>query len=360
MNIPSLGAIPSPLDYRDIGLGQITEPKDYPSKFMNNLSSLPVWHQHKIGACVGHACAKYKQVLDKEDTGEVLDLSPRFLYALAKCRDGYTDEGTYPRLVAQILKDVGCATEKTCPNNTFLEHEEYVFNRNEFNITDEMMKDAELAKIKGYAFVDITNDGLKQAICDFKGCSLLVSVGSEWWTDVMGNVTWNINAVLPVRPPKKIVSGHQIYIYGYEDIEGDTRFYFRNSWGSTWGDKGDGYFLWNQYKNFIIEGMTFTDIPDHILQEVKGLPLTFVHKFNTSMQYNDYNEEVKWLQRALKVAGYFKGSITGGYYDVTKKAVFEFQKKYCKLSWWEYYIMRGSKVGEKTLLELNKQFNGKN
>ncbi len=353
----AFGSVPSLPDYRDIGLAQVQTPRVYPPSFFNDITDLPVWHQRKIGACVGHAAAKYKQKLDRDDTKKVRNLSARFLYAMAKCLDNLPGEGTYPRTVAKILYDTGCATEYTCPNDTTLEHEAYVFGRTLQNISEEMLRDAKEAKISGYAFVDISIEGLKQAIVDFKGCKLLVNVGKEWYTDKLGYVTWDGNLILPVLPPKAIISGHEVYLYGYENVSGDVRFWFRNSWSNEWGAGGNGYFLWSEYQNNVREGITYIDIPDHLLEEVHNLPPEFSHHFTQKMGYGQTSEEVKWLQRALKVGGFFNNSITGYYGDITRSAVFEFKKKYVTLNWWDRNVTRGARVDQKTLLELNRLYN---
>ena len=313
----SFGSIPSPKDYRDIGIAQaFGEPDKLPEYFYNDVDHLPVWHQHKIGSCIGHAFAKFKQELDYQDTGEVKELSPRYLYAMAKAQDGYLDEGTYPRLVAKILKDKGCATEGFVPNDSLLEHETYVYNR---DITKIPQGDANMAKIASYAFVDLTLDGLKNAIIKGKGISLLVQLGEEWYTSKKGRRSWKEKDILPVRPPAQIISGHQIFVYGYNG----ERFYFINSWGDTWGDKGVGYFDWSTYKNYITEGITIVDIPDKLLEEVHNLPEKFTHQFSKDMKYGDESEEVMQLQRFLKLKGVYNYSITGYYGDITRRAVFD-------------------------------------
>jgi hypothetical protein len=109
----STGVIRSPKDYRDVPLVAVPSVADgsaYPSAFFVPVGELPVWHQKKIGSCVGHGAGKYKQMLEKTETGQIFDLSPRFLYAVAKCLDGYQGEGTYLRLMAKILQKYGMAT----------------------------------------------------------------------------------------------------------------------------------------------------------------------------------------------------------------------------------------------------------
>lgn len=357
----SLGGRKSPPDYRDVQLAAVVgKPQKYPGKYFNDIKKLPVWHQRKIGACVGHAIGKYKQKLDLVDDEKLTNLSARFLYALAKCRDDYSGEGTYPRLVMKILQDHGCATEATVPNDTKLTHEDYVYLRDEKKIPETAWKDAIKAKIKSYAFVTITKDGLKQAIIEANGCALLVQVGEEWYKDKNGKKSWLKKDILPIRPPKVVISGHEVWLYGYEDEGDDTKFYILNSWSDDWGDKGTGYFYWSQYKSFINEGVTAIDIPNSILDEVHDLPPAdkFKHTFTTTLLLGQTSAEVKALQTALKIEKFFPiGQPETGYYGpITQDAVRKFQRFYKVASEAELIAVDGKVVGPKTIKKLNELF----
>jgi len=351
------GGIKSPPDYRDIRIAQVSAPREYPPSFFVDVSQLPVWHQRKIGACVGHACAKYKQLLDLKDTNTVNNLSARFLYAWAKCIDGLQDEGTWPRLVAKILKDTGCATEATCPNDTTLDHESYCYQRDLNSIPTSAKDEAYKAKIKAYAWADLTLEGIKQCVVDFNGGTLLVRLGKEWWTDKKGVYTNSAAKLFPLRVPKEIVSGHEVYLIGYRDIAGDTEIHFLNSWSKDWGDKGTGYFLWSEYKKYVDELITYTDIPDQLLEEAHNKPATFKYTFTRPIELGETSEEVKQLQSALKMYGTFDNAITGYYGPITSKAVLDFQiKEVPTLSHYERFVMRGKRVGPKTIEQLNRIF----
>jgi hypothetical protein len=351
--IPTLGAIQSPPDHRDIYIGQLGLPTAVPSSFFIDIENLPVEMQNQIGCCVGCAAAKYKQRLDFVDSTMVMPWSYRFLYSLAKCQDGNPDQGTYPRLVGKILKDIGCSTTDTCPDNTLLSHEDFVYQRNEANIPQSAKDEAFRAKISGYAFVNNDIDSIKQAIFNCNGLIMLVQVGKEWWTDSNGS-TWDKNRLLPVQPPVSVVSGHEIYVYGYQDTGTDTKIFFRNHWSDKWADRGNGYFLYSQYKKCIVEMITFTDIPNTLLEQAHNTPAVFKYEFINNMQFGDQNSEVEALQKALKMEGVYNYQITGYYGPVTQAAVLAFQLKYnISLSAYERYVLKGSKVGPKTLKVLN-------
>lgn len=354
-----LGAHTIP-DYRDIPLtAAVSLPDELPSSYFVDISKLPIWNQGKLPSCVGHAFAKYKQKLDLDDTGVVVNLSPRFLYAYSKCTDGFSGGGTLTRNVAKILKTTGCSTELTVPNDVNLDHETYVYQRTVANMPPNSFSEAVKFKTSGYAYADVSVDGLKHAIIAGNGAALLMNIGEEWWTDKKGNSSWTPQAILPLRAPRQIVSGHEVYLYGYEDTFADTKFYILNSFSAEWGDKGTGWFYWSEQKNFIREAITIVDIPNKVLEETHNLPPVFKYHFTTNMNFGDQNEEVQALQRALKLEGLFNFAVTGYYGDITKKAVLAFQLKYnLPLSFFERYILGGSRVGPKTLSQLNLLYSG--
>lgn len=373
------GGIPSPRDYRDVPLAAATNiPTAFPSSYFADIDDIPIWYQRKIGACVGHAAAKYKQKLDKVETGRVIPLSARFLYAVAKCRDGYSFEGTYPRLVASILKNDGCATEAFVPNDTTLTHEEYVYNRNEKNIPAAAFEDAKAYRILGYAFADVKNvNELKTAIINSNGAMLLMRVGKEWYTSKDGRTSWKAEDILPLRAPAEIVSGHEVWLYGYEDVveKGETRtkFYIMNSWSERWGEDGIGWFYHDEYVDFLNEAITMVDLPNDVKEQMKQLPTkeTFRHFFAWNVKRGQSGKQVIALQTALMIDGTFDRDLysellqsneLGWFGPVTADALYNYQKKYkiasdAELKYVRYIL--GGVAGPKTRQHLNNWTNHK-
>ena len=360
-----MGALPSPKDYRDIALSVAVEPVVTPLSFFVDISKLPVWNQRKIGACVGHATGKYKQKLDELDDGTIYKHSARFIYGVCKCIDGFAGEGTYPRTSMKVVYDYGVPSEDILPNDTTLDHETYVMSRKLENFVP-YMAHAEKYKIASYATVDVsTLDGFKQGIIAGNGMSTLVLVGPEWYTGIDGVITWDSNRILPIRAPKSVISGHQVYVYGYEDAQNngaeDTKIFFLNSWSENWADGGKGWFWWSEYKSFIKEAFTAVDIPQKLLDDAHNLPPpdAFKYEFKNVLTYGMESAEVKALQKALQLDGVFPAtqSITGFYGGITANSVLAFQKKYNVASLAELLLLRGRRVGPKTLAKLNELFN---
>ena len=372
---PTLGAHKSPHDYRDVPMSHVATASPLPPSLILDITSLPVWNQKKIGACTGHAGAKYRQYLLSLDTKQIFPLSARFIYSLAKCQDGVADQGTFPRLIAQNIQNFGIATEATCPNETDLDHETYVYNRVQANIPADAFTDAAPFKIGGYAFPNVKDPSqLKQAISQFNGAMLLVQVGQEWWTNAAGVSSWAPADVVPLRAPKNVVGGHEVFLYGYEDVieNGATRtkFYIFNSWSVQWGLSGKAWFYYDEYSPFIEEAITFVDLPANLLQNLSQLPskAVFKHTFNHDINLNDSGDEVVALQAALMLDGDFDqtlyksllldqaGSQLGMYGDITRRAVLAFQTKYQVAPNSVLGPLAGKTVGPATRAKLNSLF----
>ena len=78
-------------------------------------------------------------------------------------------------------------------------------------------------------------------------------------------------------------------------------------------------------------------------------------EFTKTLALGDVGDEVAKLQAFLLRNGYMKPVNTLGFYgEITAKAILDFQIKNVNLSYYERYVLRGRKVGPKTLTALNK------
>lgn len=326
------GGIPSPLDERDLKLEIVARaelPEVLPDSCFLDVTQLPVWMQRQIGACVGHAWGKSQQYCEFIEDGKVYPLSARFLYAMSKCLDGVPGEGTFPRLTAKILQKYGCSTEATCPNDTTLDHETYVYNRKVENVPYEALVEAGKFKIDGYAFSDTTEEGIKKAIYYAKkkrqGIVMLKRVGDTYWKDVNGNSTWDADKILPLRRPSQITSGHEVFPIGYEYINGRLMIHFLNSWSDAWADHGKGRFYFDEWKDLVVEVMTSLD--------KSNVP---VNTFKKDLYLGMSDPDVLLLQKLLNKNGYTiattgpgsPGKETNFFGNLTRQAVIKLQKDY--------------------------------
>lgn len=356
------GAIKSPDDYRNIPLASVMAmPEIVPDSYFVNVADLPVWTQAALGACVGHAGGKYGQRLEKAESGHLVKLSARFLYALAKCVDGEAGQGTYPSVMVKQWQKYGCATEDTCPNDTSLDHETYTYQRKLENIPKAAMDEAKRYAIKSYAFPGVNYQGLQNAIINANGCLLMLDIGQEWWNDVNGQWSWREQDILPLRTPKNVIGSHEVYLYGYDYVGGRLRFWIFNSWSEQWGMQGKGCFFYDEWQPFIRESVTVVDLPNDWIDHVQELPKpnAFRYSFQKPIKYGDRGDEVKALQMALYLDGCLKvdPKVFGNYLGMTAKAVMDFQNKYKVASPQEIQSLQGKSVGPKTRNILNSLFN---
>lgn len=80
--------------------------------------------------------------------------------------------------------------------------------------------------------------------------------------------------------------------------------------------------------------------------------------FNIDLKYGDIGPEVIKLQQFLIKQGYFKGTPTGFYGDITRQAVYNFQLQNVILTPYENLFLRGKIFGPKSRLVANQMIHG--
>lgn len=298
-----LGGVERTPDPRDFPLGAFSPDQSIPAVFMQDLSNIEVEHQHQIPACGSHAGAFLKDVQETIETKTPQRKSPMFLWKKIKLIDGYPPEsGTDMLSIFKTLKAVGVCDSSLMPNDTSVSVSEYTDHS---TVTPAMNENAKNALVGVYGFAWAPSfEQIKRAIYENKAILMLIKVGEEMWTP-----SWDEVDILPMRPPKNIVSGHFVVGHSYDE----KRIYFRNSWGNTWGRAGDGYFEEN-YLPFVIEIGTAVDVP-------KGT-------FNKDLYYGMANVDVWTLQKFLVKGGFGTFTPTGFFGFKTLEAVKKFQTKY--------------------------------
>jgi len=285
----TFGAIKNTPDIRDVPLTAVQTPVSVPNLYVTDISMIPVLNQGGLGSCVGHAHAVIHTYFEYLETKNLKSFSPRYLYALSKKLDGYPSQGTYPRLTNSIMLKNGCALIDTVPNDITLTHETYIDVKETANVT----KQAELYKVKGYVFIPNNIESIKQAIFQNGLIAISIHVGD-----------------FNHAPMKKgNIGSHRVVAYGYETIGNDLKILCRNSWGEQWGDKGNFFIMWSDFKDGIDDINTYTDIPNKILEEYKAIKYKY---FKESEVIGLKHEFVTMLDKARGFAG-VPFVITSGY-----------------------------------------------
>lgn len=332
-NMYSTGALESPADVRDISIATVqpTFPT-IPDKYVTDISNLPIENQGQIGSCVAQSHMKMIQYFIYKKTGKVLDLSARAIYKWCKEIDGAAlSQGTYPSVMAKILRKKGIPLSMFAPNNNLLSYDEYI----NINVLTGGLQDASSRVVSGYAFVPADFELIKQAIYRNGVLTATCMIDSNWFNGVIQKVL-------------KSIGGHNILLIGYDE-EG---LYARNSWGSSWFARATGYFLlnngelylkWEDYKDNIRDIIAYLDIPEALLQEVQGKKFQFLN----NLKAGDTGYEVYKLQERLIAEGLDNVQITGNFSELTRLRVINYQQK--------YGLGADGMVGPKTREKLNKK-----
>ena len=247
-------AIKDPWDWRDIPLEGIQEPVAIPEIYdPRPRAQKPfVSHQGRLGTCTGHSGQKVKEWQQWKEHGVWVDLSARWVYANNKLLDGFSGEGSYSRVAAKVITEVGVCLEEEFPeiNNKGLDYYK--------DISQAKPSAKETAKFhtsKGYARALLNKSNLQQAIFINTAAILSVPYSQQGWK------------TSALRPPTtgETVTGHSVCAIGYNE----KGYIIEDSKGSTWGDNGYGYL---PYTYPIWDAWVVTDIPDEWLRWAKSMP----------------------------------------------------------------------------------------
>ncbi len=356
-----LGALINELDNRDIPLSAVASAMGidtavHPKKNITDISMLPIEDQKRNGSCVGQAEGKDAEFKNFLETGKVVRLSKRALYALCKAEDGNPGEGTYPRVAAKIRVSIGVPKESLVKDDNSLSHADFI----NVVITPEIKTDASETRSKGYSFVT-TLDELKTAIDVTKAFNATLQVGD-----------WSKLPVKPVNSDGSNRGNHRIWIFGYEDaLNGkveDTKVYYLNSWGIKWAtgknsadrkllEKGVGYFWWSEYVGSFRDGIVYIDMPNEIIDYAKSQAFIFPRQLQRGMSGTDVIELQKRLSTEIaldKKPCYESTVFDTSFGPITERAVQRYQAVKGIVSHGTPSTTGYGRVGALTLASLNK------
>lgn len=223
------------------------------TSYKTDLSKLPVLMQGFQPCCVEAAVCAYMEYYFLMKTGIYTPLSFRYLATLTAQKDGinYVTGGTNLAVALQIAKDTGVCTEATYPSNITISPSEFVMPS---LIPQAAHDEAASHKIPDFKILeDITWAGINAAIQEYKLVLIGLYLDKEWY---LSNVP-NVNP-LPLPPPLGMtdpsISKHMTLSYGF-----DANYrYMRNSFGTTFGNAGDGYYT-HAYQPYIFSGAVIID-----------------------------------------------------------------------------------------------------
>lgn len=275
------GLVISPEDRRDISLEWMQpkiELRELPKEYIIPYK-LKILNQNNYPACVGFSSAVMKAEKERREQ-KAVDFDGLWIYRKCKEEDQRPDiQGTWFRIGLKILQKVGAKP---------------------WNVSE---TEASKFKIGSYARVnDLSFDGLKSAIFQ-NGVILAGFYGDrEGWRTAY------------LKPPKKATFGHAVALTGWNK----DYIIGQNSFGKNWGDQGL-FYLPRNYTPMEAWAI-LTDLPSDF-DLTPDLPK---YEFKNDLYFGmRNNEEVKILQKILKIMGCFPLRIyeSGNYFSITVKAV---------------------------------------
>lgn len=236
-----LGCKRSPDDNRDWAYRKIYKAVPLPSKFSRRGEMTPIRDQGKFGTCTWFAGSGIKDWQESMDWKTQILTSPLFGYCESKKIDGIPNqEGSYPRIVMEVLTKKGVCLEKTFP-----------YSKMSWpvlpSVPSQCYPEALKYKIGGYARISVL-DELKQAIFQSGPCLAGIMVCDSFVKTSDGFIP------IPGEGDilqDNILGGHALCVVGFDDnlTHGKYKGYLevRNSWGPDWGDHG---YCWIPYDFF--------------------------------------------------------------------------------------------------------------
>lgn len=250
--IPKFHWVKDPVDSRD-HIWQIQPLTAIPTSIDLRQYAQPVENQGQLGSCTGNAIAEAIEIVDRKKNKN-LEISRLFIYYQERLLEGTisVDAGAYIRDGIKACYTWGAPVENIWP---------YDITKFRTRPSSAAYADALRRKVTGYQrCADFT--AVKNALATGNPVVVGFLVYSSFY-----NITSNGVMPYPNVSTEQFLGGHAVCIVGYNDnyggITGNGRFICKNSWGSTWGDRGYFYMPYQVIQNtsmssdfWVINGVT--------------------------------------------------------------------------------------------------------
>lgn len=197
----------------------------------------PIEDQGNLGSCTGQAIAGAIELLNKRNK-KPTDVSRLFIYYYERLLEGTVnyDSGAYIRDGIKATNKFGAPKESLWP---------YQINKFKTAPSSAAISDGAKRKVTLY-----------ERATDFDACKDALNNG---YPVIIGfNVYssfYKINKTGIMSYPnlgESLLGGHAVLLVGYDDVK--QTFIARNSWGTSWGDKGYFYMPYRVIQNTSMSG----------------------------------------------------------------------------------------------------------
>lgn len=216
--------LPDLPDHRDYTFSDLkVDVKLPPSVNLQSFCS-PVEDQGQLGSCTGNAIVGAMECLENIEKQKFIDLSRLYVYYNERAMEGTikTDSGAQIRDGIKTLTVNGVCTEILWPYN---------ISKFKNKPTVKCYTDGATRKVTSYYRIDTLSD-MQNCLASGFPFVFGFSVYTSFESDTVAK-TGIVN--LPAKG-EKLLGGHAVLCVGYDNST--QRFLVRNSWGSSWGQKG--------------------------------------------------------------------------------------------------------------------------
>ena len=213
----------------------ITFPPGLPASLDYTDMMGPVRNQGKEGAIVGFAIAAAIEYQIRKALGEIVVISPRYIYYYAREKNGGVKSDSGARLIDSIsvVTTRGAVPEDAWP-----------YRPGEFA----MLPPPSIANARHYKISKSTPldnlNAIKSALASYGPVVISVTI----YRGFVGEDAAKGGQIQMPEANEKKMAGTALCLVGYDDAR--HLFKFRNSWGESWGDRGYGYLPYDYVEKF--------------------------------------------------------------------------------------------------------------
>ena len=199
------------------------------------LTCSPIEDQGNLGSCTGNAIAGAIELVDRKNR-KMLDVSRLFIYYEERVLEGSVsyDAGAYIRDGLKVVNKKGAPLESLWP-----------YNINQFAVQPSTAAYTDAAKRKVTGYQKCANfTAVKAALAAGNPVVIGFDVYESFETVAVARTGM---MPYPNVAREELLGGHAVCLVGYKDS--NQRFIARNSWGTSWGDKGYFYMPYQVIQN---------------------------------------------------------------------------------------------------------------
>lgn len=196
--------------------------------------------QGQLGSCTGNAIAGAIELIDRKNR-KTLDVSRLFIYYEERVLEGSVnyDAGAYIRDGIKVVYSKGAPLETLWPYNV---------RKWASKPTQAAYADAIKRRVTGYQRC-INFTAVKNAVALGNPVIIGFDVYESFETGSWQNSGGTGLMPYPNVNREQLLGGHAVCIVGYNDNLAGGRFICRNSWGTSWADRGYFYMPYQVIQN---------------------------------------------------------------------------------------------------------------